>query len=95
VRGRRHGGAETLASSNSVSERIDGAVADLAALRGETRASSQSVSERIDSLCADLGVQQEDVAAVKGTLCTHGSRVDAPMERLDRQADAVRLLHTN
>ncbi|MGD1070512.1 MAG: hypothetical protein ABSB15_10265 [Bryobacteraceae bacterium] len=97
---------ETRAFSSSVSERIDASVAalqetgarhaaDLAALRDETRASAQSVSERVDSLCGDLGVQQEDIAAGKGTLCTLGARVDALVERLDRQADAVRSLHTN
>jgi hypothetical protein len=68
---------------------------ELEALRRETRASSISVSERIAGLCADLGVQQEDIAAVKTTLSTLSSRVDALVERLDRQADAVRLMHTN
>jgi hypothetical protein len=92
--------------SASVSQRIESSTAalreadarqssDLEALRAETRAFATSVSERIDSLCADLGVQQEDIAAVKGTFGTLGSRVDALVERLDRQAEAVRLMHTN
>jgi len=68
---------------------------ELEALRMETKAFSISVSERIAGLCADLGVQQEDVAALKTTLPTLGSRVDALVERLDRQADTVRLMHTN
>jgi chromosome segregation ATPase len=66
-------------------------VADLAALRGDTEAALQPVAERIDKLCRDLGIQQEDIAATKTTLY---SRIDAVVERLDRQADAVRLLHT-
>ena len=68
--------------------------ADLAALQNETRALSQAVSERIDSLCKELGVHQEDIAAVKATLCTFCSRVDALVERLDRQAEAVRSMCT-
>ena len=68
--------------------------ADLAALQNETRAHSQAVSERIDSLCKELGVHQEDIAAVKATLCTFCSRVDALVERLDRQAEAVRSMCT-
>ena len=97
---------ETKAFSGSVSERITVTVTalqesdarqatDLAALQSETRASSKSVSQQVDSLCRDLGVQQEDIAAVKSTLNSHSSRVDALVERLDRQADAVRLMHTN
>ena len=96
---------EARESSASVSQRIDTATAslqetdarqaaDLATLRQETRAFSQSASERIDSLCKDLGVHQEDIAAVKATLCTFCSRVDALVERLDRQADAVRSMYT-
>ena len=96
---------QTGAFSSSVSERIDVTVAllqesdarqaaDLAALQNETRAHSQAVSERIDSLCKELGVHQEDIAAVKATLCTFCSRVDALVERLDRQAEAVRSMCT-
>jgi len=88
-------------SSAAVSQRIDAAVAaqqdanakqsaDLDALRAEAGASAKALAERIDSLCKDLGVQQEDIAAVKATLCTFSSRVDALVERLDRQAEAVR-----
>ncbi len=66
---------------------------DLAALRGETGTSFQSIAERIDNICRDLGVQQEDIAAAKTTVCTIGSRVDAFVERLDRQAEAVRSLY--
>jgi hypothetical protein len=64
--------------------------ASLAALRSETRALSTSVSERIDVLSKELGVQQEDIAAIKSMFCTFSSRVDAFVERLDKQADVLR-----
>jgi chromosome segregation ATPase len=96
---------ETTALSTSLSERIDLATsaqqesaakqaADLTALQTETRAFSQTVSERIDGVCKDLGIQQEDIAAIKETLGAFSSRVDALVERLDRQADAVRSMCT-
>jgi chromosome segregation ATPase len=96
---------EARALSSAVSERIDVTVAalketderqaaDLAALQVETRASNRSIEERIDSLCRDVGLEQEEVVAIKGTLSSSGSRIDALVERLDRQADAVRLMHT-
>jgi septal ring factor EnvC (AmiA/AmiB activator) len=68
--------------------------ADLAALQNETRTVSQSLSERTDSLCRELGIQEEDMAAVKATLSNFCTRADALAERLDRQADAVRSMHT-
>lgn len=71
-----------------------GHATDLAALRDEARTSFQSVGERIDNLCRDLGVQHEDIEVAKTTLCSISSRVDAFVERLDRQADAVRSLYT-
>jgi len=83
--------ARHAAALASVSQRIDTSVA---ALQNETKALSQSVSERIDSLCKELGVHQEDIGAVKATLSTVCSRVDAIVERLDRQADAFRSMHT-
>jgi len=83
--------AETTVASSSLSERID---ATVTALQTETRASSQAVSERIDGICRDLDIQQDDIAAIKATLGTFSSRMDAMMERLDRQADAVRSMCT-
>jgi chromosome segregation ATPase len=96
---------ETKALSNSVSERIEATAAvlhdadvrqaaELAALQKESRTFSQSVSERIDSICKELDIHQEDIAAIKTTMCTFSSRVDALVERLDRQADAVRSMAT-
>jgi chromosome segregation ATPase len=96
---------EAQESSTSISQRIDAATAslqesdarqaaDLAALQKETKTSAQSLSERIDGLSKELGVQQEDIAAIKGLVSTFSSRVDALAERLDRQAEAVRSMCT-
>jgi len=97
---------ESRTFSRAVTERIDGTAAalqeseakhatDMAAFRSEARSSWKSISERVDSLCGDVGVQQEDIVAVKTTLGSHCARIDALVERLDRQAEAVRLMHTN
>jgi chromosome segregation ATPase len=97
--------ADTTASSSGLAERIDAAravqqesearqAAEISALQSETRAFSQAVSERIDGVCKDLGIHQEDIAAIKATLCTFSTQVDSLVERLDRQADAVRSLCT-
>jgi chromosome segregation ATPase len=68
--------------------------AELGALRQETKESSAALKERIDALCKELGVQQEDMAAVKSTLTGFSSRVDTVVERLDRQADALRSMYS-
>lgn len=80
----------TLASLHESSERQ---ARDLAASQAETRTSFHSVAERIDNLGRDLGSQQEDISAAKTMLPTICSRLDALVERLDRQADTVRSLH--
>lgn len=85
---------ETREASSSVSERVNVQGADLAALQNETKLFSQAISERVDGLCKDLGIHQEDIAAVKTALCTFSSRVDTLVERLDRQAEAVRSMCT-
>ena len=64
--------------------------AGLEALRSEAREFSTLVSERIDVLFKELGVQQEDIAAIKSMLSGFSSRVDAFVERLDKQADVLR-----
>jgi chromosome segregation ATPase len=83
--------------SASVTQKIDETGAALresdARLQDQTNALSQSVSERIDGLCRELGVQQEDVAAIKGALCNFSARVEALVARLDRQAEAVRSMY--
>jgi len=104
---RQESGMETLRTeardfSTAVSARFDATLAavqesgtrlaaEMAALRADTETSFRSVAERIDKLCSDLGIQQEDLAVTKTTL---SSRADAVVERLDRQAEAVRSLHT-
>jgi uncharacterized protein involved in exopolysaccharide biosynthesis len=79
-----------LATTLSLREEDARQQADLAALRNETKELSASVSERIDGLCKELGVQQEDIAAVQSTLSGFYSRVDGLVERLDKQAAALR-----
>jgi len=94
---------EAAEFSTSVSQRIESTTAalqevdarqaaDLAALQIQTKELSQWASERIDGLARELGVHQDDLAAFKLTLCTLSSRVDTLLERLDRQAEAVRSL---
>lgn len=93
--------SEALEFSVSISQRIDTSTAllqeadarqaaDLAALQNRTDELSKWVSERFDALAKELGIHQDDLAAFKSTLCTFSSRVDALLERLDRQAEAVR-----
>jgi chromosome segregation ATPase len=67
---------------------------ELQALRTETHEQSAAISERINTLCRELGVQQEDVEAVKTTLGGLSTRVDGVVERLDRQADALRSIYS-
>lgn len=66
---------------------------ELSALRSETRESSAALAERINTICRDLGLQQEDMEAVKTALGGVSARVDGVVERLDRQADALRSLY--
>jgi chromosome segregation ATPase len=75
--------------------------AELETLRAEARDFSTAVSgrfdavwERIDNISRNLGARQEEIAATKTTLDAICSRADAFVERLDRQADAVRSLHS-
>jgi len=77
--------------SNAVSGRFD---ATMSALQEEMKASFQPVWDRIDNISRDLGARQEDIAATKTALDAICSRADAFVERLDRQADAVRSLYT-
>ena len=92
--------------SASVSQRIDATVEslkdadalqskELTALQTETRAAAAAVSTRIDGICREVAVEQEDVTAIKSALSSVCSQIDALVERLDRQAEAVRLMHAN
>lgn len=86
---------EKLASATASLQESDARqAAELGALRHETKEFSTAVSERIDAVCKELGVHQEDMAAVKSTLCGFSSRVDTVVERLDRQADALRAMYS-
>ena len=93
--------AEARESASAASQRMDAVVAaqhqvnaeqsaDLQALRAESKTFSESVAERFDGLARELGVYQEDIAALKTALTAFSARVDALVERLDRQADAFR-----
>jgi uncharacterized phage infection (PIP) family protein YhgE len=94
---------ESKATSAAISARIDAATAslteadarqdvELESLRTATKETSAVITARIDALCKDLCVQQEDIAAVKSTLCSFSSTVEGLVERLDRQADALRTM---
>jgi len=86
---------EKLASTTASLQESDARqAAELGALRLETREFSTAVTERIDVLCKEIGVHQEDMAAVKSTLCGFTSRVDSVVDRLDRQADALRSMYS-
>jgi chromosome segregation ATPase len=65
---------------------------EFAAFRTETRELSTAISQRIDGICREFGVQQEDMEAVKTTLTGLSHRADGVVERLDRQAEALRSL---
>ena len=93
----------TKETSAAISARIDAATASLSeadarqdveleSLRTATKDTAAAISSRIDELCKDLSVQQEDIAAVKSTLCGFSTTVEGLVERLDRQADALRTM---
>ena len=95
--------AATQETSAAISARIDAATAslteadarqdaELESLRTATKEISAATSARIDELCKDLSVHQEDIAAVKSTLCGFSTTVEGLVERLDRQADALRTM---
>jgi len=95
---------ETSNLSTSVSERIDVIAAslreadaretsELAAIRAETSQFASSLSDRVEGLSKEVAVQQEDIGAMKSTLCGFSSRMDGLVERLDRQAEAVRSMY--
>jgi chromosome segregation ATPase len=90
---------ETAAFAASASERIDAAVAaqneSNRRREAEMAELSKSLLERIESLCKELGVQQEDVTAIKTALAAFSTRTDALVQRLDRQAEAVRSMYTS
>jgi uncharacterized protein YicC (UPF0701 family) len=78
----------------SLNERISAASAQFeqadARRESELAVFRSAVSERIDGLCKDLSVQQEDMLAVKSALGGFSKTLESLVERLDRQADALR-----
>jgi chromosome segregation ATPase len=75
---------ERLAEASAQLEQTDARrESDMAALRA-------SLTERIDGLCKDLSVHQEDMVAVKSALGGFSKTLESLVERLDRQADALR-----
>ena len=91
--------SETTALALSASVRIDAAVA--AQRESDVRRDAEmaelanSLLERFEVLCKELGVQQEDVAAIKTALAAFSKRTDVLVERLDRQAEAVRSMYAS
>lgn len=79
--------------SGSVSGRLDGMTSAMESLQNETKASFQPVWERIDNMCRDLYARKEDIAVTRTALDSICSRIDACVERLDRQAETVRSMH--
>ena len=63
---------------------------ELGVLRNETKKSSASTSQRLNALSARLGLQQEELSGLKSTVSEVSPRVAALVERLDRQAEAIR-----
>ncbi len=77
-------GLESLWEAN---KRHESAAADL---RKEMQELSGSVTDRLDALLHRLGLQHEEISALKCTASEVSPRVAAIVERLDRQAEAIR-----
>ena len=67
--------------------------AEIETLRGNATDFSVAVTGRIDLLSKESGVQQEDIAAIKSSLGDFCGRVDGVVERLDKQAEALRSMY--
>lgn len=52
----------------------------------------QEASERINAVSKEVSVHQEDITAIKSTLSAFNTTVEGLVQRLDRQADALRSL---
>ena len=79
--------ADMVADQKSAEESRDVQVRDL---RAEFQQFSSATTERLDAVCSRVGVQQEELAALQTTVLGVSPRVTALVERLDRQADAIR-----
>jgi chromosome segregation ATPase len=69
--------------------------AKLSVLESETKEFACSASERLENLSKEVAVQQDDIVAMKSTICGFSSTVDGVVERLDRQAEAFRSMCSN
>ncbi len=83
---------ETQEFSAAVTEKIDSGLAEL---RESDARQAAELSTRIEALRGELGIQQEDIEAIKSALSSAGSRIDAVLERLDKQAEALRTMYSN
>ena len=95
---------ETRALGRSIEQRLDTAAAgielvaarhesEIGAVRAEVRELKSSLTERIDSLCARVDVEHQELGALQSTVDGVSPRVNALVERLDRQAGAIRSIY--
>ena len=78
--------AAAVSEQRDHSRRLDAATAALQ--EADTRRAAE-----IDALRRDAGVQQEDIAAIKSSLSGVSTRVDGVIDRLDKQAEALRSMY--
>ncbi len=89
-----HEKCSQLAAETALLREADGRHENaISALRAEMQERTASVSERLDALTARLGLQQEEISAVKSSVSDLSPRVATLVERLDRQAEAIRSLY--
>ncbi len=96
--------AETRALGRSIEGRLDATTAaiehaaakhdsEVGALRSEVHDLRSSVSEKVDALCARVNAHQEKLDALQSTVTDVSPRVNTLVERLDRQANAIRSIY--
>ena len=99
-----HLAAETRALGRSIEERLDTTAAaieraaarhesEVGALRSEMHDLRSSLSERVDAVCARVEVHQEQLGELRSTVLGVSPQVNTLVERLDRQADAIRSIY--
>ncbi|HZS52064.1 MAG TPA: hypothetical protein VFA54_14450 [Bryobacterales bacterium] len=89
-----HEKCSQLAAETALLREADGRYENaLGSLRAEMQERTASVSERLEALTGRLGLQQEEISAVKSSVSDLSPRVATLVERLDRQAEAIRCLY--
>ena len=83
----------TAAASESFRRAGERHDAELRDLRAQFQQFSSVTSERLDAVCSRAGVQQEELAALQTSVLGVSPRVTALVDRLDRQADAIRSMY--